>query len=118
MLCLNHTIKAVDMKMNGGPWTAFMTSQHPYPDLVKILGARWDSLSGLHRLLLIKTFMSEKVVISINDFILERLGPDYVDVPPLNLPNIFADSSCGTPVLFVLGRFATPPHPPPYHPCH
>jgi dynein heavy chain len=45
---------------------------------------------------------------SVKDFICTQLGSEYVDMPPLDLGGVFADSGPSIPILFVLGPGGDP----------
>ena len=49
-----------------------------------------------------------QVVVSIKDFVRATLGNDFIEMPPLDVSNVYADSSASTPVLFVLAPGGDP----------
>lgn len=53
-------------------------------------------------LLILRVFHFDRVCSGIRLFISRTLGKEFVDPPPLNLKNIFAESSPLTPLIFVI----------------
>nr|KAF6446457.1 dynein axonemal heavy chain 6 [Rousettus aegyptiacus] len=65
-------------------------------------------LSSFHKLLLIKCCKEEKVVFALTDFVLENLGKHFVETPPMDLPTLYQDMSCNTPLVFILSTGSDP----------
>jgi len=73
-----------------------------------LLGDRWATLASHQLLLVIKTFLPEKMVTAIQDYIQQQLGASFVATPLLDLNSLLNDSTCTTPILFVLGQGGDP----------
>lgn len=55
-----------------------------------------------------QAFRPEKLVECIGEYIAGYLGREYIEHPPLNLHNVFPDTTCNTPLVFVLSAGADP----------
>ncbi|XP_023392189.1 dynein heavy chain 6, axonemal [Pteropus vampyrus] len=65
-------------------------------------------LSSFHKLILIKCCKEEKVVFALTDFVLENLGKHFIETPPMDLPTLYQDMSCTTPLVFILSTGSDP----------
>jgi dynein heavy chain len=50
----------------------------------------------------------EKLVASLVQYIAETMGQNYIDVPPLELATVFADTNAKTPMIFILSPGSDP----------
>jgi len=66
------------------------------------------SIDGFSRLLLIKVFRPEKLVECITEFIAEEMGKQYIEMPPLDLNEAFADAKSSVPLVFIMAPGADP----------
>ena len=66
------------------------------------------ALTPLQRMLVTRAFRPDKVVPAITDFVGAEMGQRYVDPLPFDLGACFADSSAGTPLVFVLSAGSDP----------
>jgi len=80
------------------PWTA--TDVLPAP-----LG---DTVSAFQKLLVIKVFRPEKITECIGEYIASQVGREYIETPPLDLHQVFPDTTPATPIVFVLSAGADP----------
>lgn len=60
------------------------------------------SLTEFQKLLLVKCFKPEKVLVVTRDFVKAKLGAKFVEPPIFDLPLTYIDSSCRTPLIFLL----------------
>ncbi|KAL8573170.1 Dynein heavy chain 3, axonemal [Nucella lapillus] len=86
-------------------WKGFYDS--PAPQTYK-LPSPYDALSGLDRMVVLRTFRPDKMVPAVQDFIVDSLGQSYIEPPTFDLAGSFADSNCCAPLIFVLSPGADP----------
>ncbi|KAM7079135.1 dynein axonemal heavy chain 6 [Molossus nigricans] len=67
-----------------------------------------SELSSFHKLILIKCCKEEKVVFALTDFVIENLGKRFIETPPMDLPTLYQDMSCNTPLIFILSTGSDP----------
>ena len=65
-------------------------------------------LTAFQRLLLLKVLKPDKLSLGIAEYVMERLDKRFVEVPPLQLSDVFQDTSPTVPVIFVLTTGADP----------
>uniref|UniRef100_A0A452TJF6 Dynein axonemal heavy chain 6 n=1 Tax=Ursus maritimus TaxID=29073 RepID=A0A452TJF6_URSMA len=65
-------------------------------------------LSSFQKLILIKCCKEEKVVFALTDFVIENLGKRFIETPPVDLPTLYQDMSCNTPLVFILSTGSDP----------
>ncbi|XP_074052253.1 dynein axonemal heavy chain 6 isoform X2 [Macrotis lagotis] len=69
----------------------------------------WNqNLSMFQKLILIKCFKEEKVVFAVTEFVIENLGKQFIENPPVDLATLYQDMSCFTPLIFVLSTGSDP----------
>ena len=67
------------------------------------LPSNWeDKLNSFQKLLLIKSFRRDQAVIGVRMFVGNTLGDQYIQSPAFNLESAYKDSSCATPLIFIL----------------
>ncbi|XP_062507706.1 dynein axonemal heavy chain 3-like [Corticium candelabrum] len=89
----------------GPEWKNVYDSAEPHK--VKYPG-RWDMLSGLNRMLVLRCLRPDKIVPSIQEFIVENMGQTYIEPPTFDLAGSYADSHCCAPLIFILSPGADP----------
>uniref|UniRef100_K7FYG4 Dynein axonemal heavy chain 6 n=1 Tax=Pelodiscus sinensis TaxID=13735 RepID=K7FYG4_PELSI len=71
--------------------------------------ACWDTrLSMFQKLILVKSFMEEKVVSALTEFVIENLGKQFIENPPVDLGTLYQDMSSSTPLVFILSTGSDP----------
>ncbi|XP_071825285.1 dynein axonemal heavy chain 6-like isoform X2 [Apostichopus japonicus] len=80
----------------------------PPEDDGKVKGHWNDRLSSFQKLMLIKSFLEEKVVFAMTDFVSENLGKQFVESPPVDLATLYNDMTPSTPLVFVLSTGSDP----------
>ena len=65
-------------------------------------------LTPFQLLLLMRCLRPDKVTPAVNDFVEKTMGKKFVEPPPFDLPGSYAESSCATPLLFVLSPGSDP----------
>lgn len=59
-------------------------------------------------MLLIKALREEKLVHTVTEFVELTLGRKYVEVPTVSMEEVYNDTDCTTPVIFILSQGADP----------
>uniref|UniRef100_A0A286XH43 Dynein axonemal heavy chain 6 n=1 Tax=Cavia porcellus TaxID=10141 RepID=A0A286XH43_CAVPO len=70
--------------------------------------SRISELSSFQKLILIKCCKEEKVVFAVTDFVIENLGKQFIETPPVDLATLYQDMSCSTPLVFILSTGSDP----------
>ncbi|KAI5075577.1 hypothetical protein GOP47_0009653 [Adiantum capillus-veneris] len=87
-------------------WKNFMETAEPHNSL---LPNEWDKkLEPFQRLVLLKCLREEKFVYACEVFIKANLGSQFVGSIPLQLEEVFKDTSNTTPIIFILSTGADP----------
>ena len=69
----------------------------------------WASkLSTFQKLLLLRTLRPDKMMSAISLYVAEAMGQKYVEPPPFDLQKSYNDSSCVTPLIFILSPGSDP----------
>jgi len=89
----------------GAAWRPLMEAERPWE---AALPDDFASVSGWHKLLIIKCFRAEKLVECVSEFIAGELGRAYMEQSPLDLHEVFPDSQAAVPLVFVLSTGADP----------
>ena len=55
-----------------------------------------------------KMLRPDKVLNQIRNFIIDKMDKRFVEAPVFNLGEVFKDSTCATPLVFVLSRGSDP----------
>jgi len=99
MLCMS------DVQQNVSQWKQVYDSQSPdtcpFP-------TPFDTLTGLDRLVVLRTLRPDKMVPAVQQFIVEKMGQKFIEPPTFDLPSSFADSGNCAPLVFVLSPGADP----------
>jgi len=94
-----------DVQQNVSRWKEVYDS--PSPDSLQF-PAPFDAISGLDRLVVLRTLRPDKMVPAVQQFIVEKIGQQFIEPPTFDLPGSFADSTCCAPLVFVLSPGADP----------
>ncbi|XP_037662920.1 dynein heavy chain 6, axonemal isoform X2 [Choloepus didactylus] len=65
-------------------------------------------LSSFQKLILIKCCKEEKVVFALTDFVIQNLGKQFIETPPVDLATLYQDMSFNTPLVFILSTGSDP----------
>ncbi|KAG7222943.1 hypothetical protein INR49_015970 [Caranx melampygus] len=67
-----------------------------------------ERLGAFQKLILIKSFMEEKVLFAATEFVIVSLGKQFAENPPIDLANLYNDMSPTTPLIFILSTGSDP----------
>nr|CAH7751153.1 unnamed protein product [Callosobruchus chinensis] len=67
-----------------------------------------DNLRGLVRLVALRCIRPDKVVPAVQTYIVEEMGPSYLEPPQFNLEESYNDSNCCSPLVFILSPGSDP----------
>ena len=111
------------VKENKEKWKILYDSptphEQPYPDEYNNMSALERFVFRLEekicfsngssfRLLILRLFRPDKIVPAVQKYIIKDMGQQYVEPPTFDLPGSYADSSCVTPLIFVLSPGSDP----------
>ena len=99
-----QNFKATFVK-NLDKWEGAIESSEPLKLIKEIAGDTYDDFKLL---CMLRCLRPDKVVHGTTAYISKELGPKYIEPPPLDLENCFADSRNVTPLIFVLTPGAAP----------
>ncbi|XP_063150960.1 dynein axonemal heavy chain 6 [Candoia aspera] len=69
----------------------------------------WDNrLTMFQKLIVVKCFMEEKIVSALTEFVIENLGKQFIENPPVDLATLYHDMSPATPLVFILSTGSDP----------
>jgi dynein heavy chain len=72
------------------------------------LPGKWDKLTGLKRLCVLRCMRPDKVVLGVQKFVIGEMGEEFVRPPPFDLQACYDESSCVQPLVFVLAPGSDP----------
>ncbi|XP_072114311.1 dynein axonemal heavy chain 6 isoform X1 [Mobula birostris] len=105
----------LDLSINPSSWGGYVSRLPPYPsdsqkenDEYVVRGYWNERLTMFQKLILVKCFMEEKVVFAITDFVIETLGQEFVENPPVDLTTLYQNMSNNTPLIFILSTGSDP----------
>ena len=92
----------------GNPSThqAWATSDSPFEE--DLPGDTEARVSPFVKLTLVKVFREEKAVTAAQQYVGIELGETFTEAPPWTLDDVFPDTDCRTPVVFILSTGADP----------
>nr|CAI5856319.1 unnamed protein product [Callosobruchus analis] len=67
-----------------------------------------EGLRGLVRLVALRCIRPDKVVPAVQTYIVEEMGPSYLEPPQFNLEESYNDSNCCSPLVFILSPGSDP----------
>lgn len=67
-----------------------------------------QSLGPFQRMLILRAIRLDKVVPAILEFVISKIGKQYVEPPPFDLNGSYNDSNSQSPLIFILSPGADP----------
>ncbi|XP_071441952.1 dynein axonemal heavy chain 7 [Hetaerina americana] len=95
-----------DFERDISNWKAYFEKVNPQRE--QLPGIWQEKLNSLQKLVILRCLRPDKIVPSVQDFVEEKLGKEYVEPPPFDLSSAFGDSNCCIPLIFVLTPGADP----------
>ncbi|XP_078448652.1 dynein axonemal heavy chain 6 [Lampetra planeri] len=105
------TLGRLEIRLNPEAWEGSMKEPPHFTEEVSehAIQGHWNErLSEFQKLVLVKSFMEEKVVFAMTDFVIENLGKAFIENPPVDLATLYQDMSASTPLVFVLSTGSDP----------
>jgi dynein heavy chain len=100
-LCQHITLNLED-------WKTWASSDSPHLTQLPCSYEDINEAHYLHRLLVVKALCPEKVMAGVQQHTRQALGAEFVVFPTPSMPEIYADTTQSTPVIFVLTTGADP----------
>ena len=73
------------------------------------LPGEWNTkLNSFQKMIVLKAIRADKITLAVQNFVIEKIGKQYVEPPTFNLGACFDDSSNVTPLVFVLSTGSDP----------
>ena len=91
---------AIDVKNQLKGWKAYFDC--PNPQSESLPGIWNDKLNPLQKLAVLRCFRPDKVVLGIQNYIINIMGQQFIEPPPFDLPLSYVASSITSPMLFIL----------------
>ncbi|CEG01942.1 Dynein heavy chain [Ostreococcus tauri] len=82
--------------------------RHSKPETQALPGGWEKVVTTLQRLLILRSLRLDRVESGIRRYVAENLGPKFIDPPVLNLNEVYFDSTCAVPCIFVLSSGVDP----------
>eukprot|EP00753_Platysulcus_tardus_P001934 PLAT11596.26.p1 GENE.PLAT11596.26~~PLAT11596.26.p1 ORF type:complete len:1497 (+),score=952.09 PLAT11596.26:361-4491(+) len=87
-------------------WKAVYDSADPQH--ARLPGAWQRKLSIFQRILVLRCIRPDRVVLAVTDFVIEKMGMQFVTPPPFDLKACYSDSSVISPLVFILSPGSDP----------
>jgi len=89
-------------------WKDWASQDEPHKTPLPLNYDEINEIHYFHVMLCVKALCGEKVVFAINEHTKRSLGEDFIIFPSAQMPELYADSSRSTPIVFVLSTGADP----------
>ncbi|XP_055917464.1 dynein axonemal heavy chain 7 [Eupeodes corollae] len=94
------------IQANISQWKSFFDAENPQDATIP---QPWnEKLTTFQKLLVLRVFRSDKLVPAVLNFVLEKMGRQFVEPPQFDLQASFSDSHCCIPLIFILTPGADP----------
>ncbi|KAM6971776.1 dynein axonemal heavy chain 6 [Aplochiton taeniatus] len=105
----------LDASINPESWQDYVTSlPSPMDELPEgaeppAVRGHWNQrLLPFQKLVFIKSFMEQRVVMAVTEFVIINLGKQFVENPPVDLATLYSNMSPSTPLVFILSTGSDP----------
>lgn len=89
-------------------WRDWASLEEPHKAPVPLNYDEINELHYMHQMLLVKAMTPEKVIFAVQEHTRRSLGEDFIIFPSPQMPEVYADSTRSTPIVFVLSTGADP----------
>ncbi|XP_051969464.1 dynein axonemal heavy chain 3 [Xyrauchen texanus] len=86
-------------------WKHIYDASHPQEEQ---LSGKWQTLVGMDRMVVLRCFRPDKLVLAVQQFIVDNMGRSYIEPPTFDLAESYNDSNCCSPLIFVLSPGTDP----------
>ena len=69
---------------------------------------KYKDLSSFQRLCVLRCLRADKLLLGVQDFISSEIGAKFIEPPPYDLKECYKESTCTTPLIFVLSTGTDP----------
>ena len=89
-----------NMQSDSDEWQSWFNSE--MPEHSKLPGEHQATLSTFDRLILLRVMRPDRVTTALKSWIEEAMGKEYVTQKPFDMALTYKETSCHTPIFFVL----------------
>lgn len=93
------------VQANISSWKILYDSSRPHEEN---LPDHWNDLTGMTRMIIIRCFRPDKLIPSVQTFVVDNMGQAYIEPPNFDLAGTYEDSNCCSPLIFVLSPGTDP----------
>ncbi|KAL0050690.1 hypothetical protein WJX82_005287 [Trebouxia sp. C0006] len=97
---------AEELHKDPAPWKAIFDSANPAEQ--PLPGPWAQNLAPVQKLMVLRVLRPDKLVLAVQRFVLNEMGSKFVEAPPFDLDKCYQDSTCLTPLIFVLSPGSDP----------
>ncbi|XP_044299896.1 dynein axonemal heavy chain 6 isoform X2 [Varanus komodoensis] len=111
ILCKHIFIKLgqLEIRVNPEQWEDYQPETEGTKNKDDRSNIPWDTrLTMFQKLIVVKSFMEEKIVSALTEFVIENLGKQFIENPPIDLATLYQDMSPSTPLVFILSTGSDP----------
>ncbi|CAM9231099.1 unnamed protein product, partial [Hapterophycus canaliculatus] len=94
-----------DFKANLGTWEGVFVAADPLDEIEQVVG---DAYQPFQKLCLLRAIRPDVVIPGVQKFVAQEMGTSFIEPPPFDLRACYEDSTCSTPLIFVLTPGADP----------
>lgn len=87
-------------------WKVVYDSTEPHR--AQFPGDYHESFSSFQKMMMVRTLRPDKIVPAVTEFVMRKLGKQFVEPPPFDLTGSYNDSHALSPLVFVLSPGADP----------
>lgn len=92
-------------KSNIAEWKKFYDITNPAQEAFP---APFQNIKGLARLVILRCIRPDKIVPAVQSYIVEEMGPKFLEPPQFNIEESYNDSNCCSPLIFILSPGSDP----------
>ncbi|XP_042305526.1 dynein axonemal heavy chain 6 [Sceloporus undulatus] len=103
------TLGQLEMRVNPEEWEGYKSEAEKSKRKDVMEDIPWNvRLTMFQKLIAVKCFMEEKIVTALTEFVIENLGKQFIENPPVDLATLYQDMSPSTPLVFILSTGSDP----------